>query len=78
MARSPTPAYWGVFTLERLARFDLCAVFQSYSLPVLSLAVQELRIIVASATLDAEQFREFFETNRWVERVYDSTYEYRR
>lgn len=28
--------------------------------------MQELRIIVASATLDAEQFRDFFETNRWV------------
>lgn len=28
--------------------------------------MQELRVIVASATLDAEQFRDFFETNRWV------------
>lgn len=32
--------------------------------------IQELRIIVASATLDAEQFRDFFETNRCVCRVF--------
>ncbi|CAM9473229.1 unnamed protein product [Hapterophycus canaliculatus] len=30
---------------------------------------KELRIIVASATLDAELFRDFFETNRWVRPV---------
>lgn len=45
---------------------DLRRKLQPVSFNTHCLMIQELRIIVASATLDAEQFRDFFETNRCV------------
>lgn len=39
-------------------------LFRSLHTCLLCVHEQDLRVIVASATLDAEQFRNFFETNR--------------
>lgn len=45
----------------------VCKAAPSIPPRIACLTKQELRVIVASATLDAEKFRDFFESNRCAE-----------